>query len=551
MSDLTSIVLTNTATATLLAGAVFALERFVRRPALIHALWLVVLLDLFVPPLLHVGVIPAPPIPTRTVVAPTADAPASRELARSVERPAAAEMVSPAGSSLPDPGTLALMLWLAGTAGVVVLAGVRWLRFRRLCSIAAVADPGLQRRVIRVARRFGLRRPPRARRIDARVAPMLLGGIGGPELLFPSELLSRLDPGELDALIAHELAHARRGDHWVRCLELATSALYWWHPLVWWVRARLRRVEERCCDELVTRVLPERTRDYARGLLEAIEFLAHRHNAAPVLASGVGELRELEERLTMIMKSRPTRAMSRTLQGLAGAGCVAVLMLFPGPVEPSEDSATAGEYVTEEYARAEADARLQRELVGLEAQALNLEHELREIRQHQRRLQREWSRRFEPEDLERLEHEAERRDVEERRHESDRVRAEAELHREHRQRQRQRQLDELRSRHEDARAAVEARLREAEIAKTREILDRELQLAELKEAGELARTEQLAEAREALARARGRLDDERRAEGHGRDDDDEMRALFETLNREVESIQRSIEELEQQLRQVK
>jgi beta-lactamase regulating signal transducer with metallopeptidase domain len=73
-----------------------------------------------------------------------------------------------------------------------------------------------------------------------------LARASGPVLLLPRDLLDELTPDERDALLAHELAHVRRRDHWVRLLELAATALFWWYPVAWWARAALRRAEERC-----------------------------------------------------------------------------------------------------------------------------------------------------------------------------------------------------------------------------------------------------------------------------------------------------------------
>ena len=53
---------------------------------------------------------------------------------------------------------------------------------------------------------------------------------------------------EQDAVLAHELAHLKRRDHWVRRLEAIVLGLYWWYPGAWWARRQLERAEEECCD---------------------------------------------------------------------------------------------------------------------------------------------------------------------------------------------------------------------------------------------------------------------------------------------------------------
>src|SRR5205823_4185796 len=125
---------------------------------------------------------------------------------------------------------------------------------------------------------------------------------------------------------AHELAHLRRGDHWVRWLELLATAAYWWHPVVWWARRGLRTAEEQCCDAWVVWALPAARRAYADVLVDAVDFLSEARPALPPLASGVGEVRQLRRRLVMIMRGGVPRRLSRLglMVGLAGSVAAAV-----------------------------------------------------------------------------------------------------------------------------------------------------------------------------------------------------------------------------------
>src|SRR5205085_2360482 len=79
---------------------------------------------------------------------------------------------------------------------------------------------------------------------------------GRPRVLLPAALWARLSEAQRDALLLHELAHLRRGDHWVRRLELAVLGLYWWLPTVWWARREIQRAEEECCDAWVVWASP-------------------------------------------------------------------------------------------------------------------------------------------------------------------------------------------------------------------------------------------------------------------------------------------------------
>ncbi len=152
---------------------------------------------------------------------------------------------------------------------------------------------------------------------------------GGPLLLLPQQLLGRLTADERDALLAHELAHVRRRDHWVRFVEIAATALFWWYPVAWWARAALRRAEERCCDEWVLRVLPAGAGAYASGLLKSLAFVSGEADPLPIGASGAGPVHDLEARLKEILMARPLPRLAAPVRlGLAVAA-LAGLAVFP------------------------------------------------------------------------------------------------------------------------------------------------------------------------------------------------------------------------------
>jgi hypothetical protein len=149
-----------------------------------------------------------------------------------------------------------------------------------------------------------------------------------PRLLLPAALLPRLLPDQRAALLIHELAHYRRRDHWVRLLELIVGALYWWCPLAWWARRELSQAEEECCDAWVVWALPGAARAYATALVDTLDFLANTRPALPLAASGLGRVRHLQRRLTMIMRgrTRPSLTWCGALALLASAGVLLPLL---------------------------------------------------------------------------------------------------------------------------------------------------------------------------------------------------------------------------------
>jgi len=395
VNGLLTILAINASTAALLALVVAAVSRYVGRPAVTHALWLLVLLELLVPPLVEIAVLPRsePPAgesaPMASRVVPSAAPIPVLDASASVERGTSSKS---GAQARPTASTLIGAAWLLGVIAVVGLAAIRLRRFRRLIAGAATAPPGLQQRLDRLVRRMGLRRRPDLRLVPGRVSPLLLHRPGRLELLIPTALLPRLNAAELDALLVHELAHVKRRDYWVRYVELAAQALFWWHPVAWWARARLRRVEEQCCDGLVVRTLPDRAGDYARGLLKTVEFLAGHGSGLPALASGMGEVHHLEERLTIIVRQRHPRSLTAWQKTVLALAASALLLVFPTWADraPEDDV---------EQRDAQAGDALQLDLLDLEREAQELESQLNEVRARQMELQMQ------------LEHERQEREI--------------------------------------------------------------------------------------------------------------------------------------------
>jgi len=379
---------------TALAVAVGLVTRFVRRPEIVHALWLLVLLRMVVPPIFSLPVLPGEPA-TRTPTQP--ETPATPDLtgtdlagAMLALHPGVGrdpDRVPAAGDDLfamavrplervsvpqaPGARNAALVVLACGAVAVLAVASWRTLRFRRMLRIARPAGRRLHTSVRRLAGAIGVRRVPAVRLVPARVPPMLWALFGAPRLLVPDALLARLEPGGRDALLLHELAHVRRRDHWVRYLELAATALFWWNPVLWWARRRLRQAEEECCDAWVVRVLPGSARAYADAILATVRFVSRSPSALPPAASGLDLFRTLERRLTMILRpdrSRRLAAPARFALLVCAAAVLAVLPTRSGadaPDEPAPAEFAAELLATlEDGAAAKADEPHVREAVS-------------------------------------------------------------------------------------------------------------------------------------------------------------------------------------------
>jgi bla regulator protein blaR1 len=347
----------NAVAAAALALVAAAVARLSRRPALAHALWLLVLLKLVTPPLLPLPVSwsPAadrPKAALETTAVTNESAEQEEGAALPPETPdTTADVAAPAEepASLEAPAVPAavpwvdflLLAWAAGTLLWFAWAGLHVRRFRRLLRHARRGSEGLQAEADALARRLGLKQSPSVWLVPGAVSPMVWAVGQTPCVLFPSGLLDRLEDRERASLLAHELAHVRRWDHWVRLLEFVVSGLYWWHPVVWWARSELREAEEQCCDAWAVWALEGDGRPYARALLQAAAFISHARWPLPVGASGIGHVRSLKRRLTMVMQARTPRSLSWAGRVAVLALALLLLPLFAArgqPPAPAKDS---------------------------------------------------------------------------------------------------------------------------------------------------------------------------------------------------------------------
>jgi TonB family protein len=299
MERIVELALSNAASAAVLAVVVALVTLRMRRPVVVYALWLAVLLRLVAPPALEIALLPAggDPLAAQPVAVADADLVGATP-AEFQELPSITARRAALGG------------WGVGIVVAIAVAAVRGLRLRRVLAAGRPVADQLARRLAELGSRIGLRRAPRALCVPAAVPPMLWSLLGTTRLVLPVELMRRLSPEETDALLAHELAHLKRRDHWVRHLELAAGSIFWWHPVVWWATRNVRSSQELCCDQTVGRLLPGRHRAYASCLVKTAEYLSAVGNRPVVAASGMANLRQLKGRIKMIMSGSGDRSLS-------------------------------------------------------------------------------------------------------------------------------------------------------------------------------------------------------------------------------------------------
>ena len=126
---------------------------------------------------------------------------------------------------------LLLIIWGCGFLVVAVTRLRSWVRIRSLVSeIVPIESPRLE---------SPWRNSPVSAFAPGMMEPCVAGSFSVLFMLLPEGIADRLTEPQLEAVLAHELAHVRRHDNLWASLHMVVEAVYWFHPLVWWIGARL------------------------------------------------------------------------------------------------------------------------------------------------------------------------------------------------------------------------------------------------------------------------------------------------------------------------
>ena len=226
--------------------------------------------------------------------------------------------------------TWLLSLWLAGACLLLIKAVAAWLRARRLVTGELAPLPTeMGRAAERLAVSLGVKR---ARfHSSSRVASALVFGWLKPVIVLPAAAIGRLSEAEIEALLAHELAHVMRHDFLVNLLQTFAECALFYHPCVWWVSARMRHERELCCDDVAVAVCRDEIL-YSKALLRLEEL-----RMEPALAATGGRLRERIQRLLDTPETR--RISAAPVVALALLIGVSVALLAQNPPPPPEPPA--------------------------------------------------------------------------------------------------------------------------------------------------------------------------------------------------------------------
>jgi uncharacterized protein (TIGR03435 family) len=242
------------------------------------------------------------------IAAPVVSPAVSEAMLQIAEPISVATSFAPAARHAIDWAPIAIFVWACGFAAMIVIRLRSWLRIRAAIRASNLIDiPG---------------------QVEIRESPGLLEpGVVGffrPVLLLPEGIVERLTPLQLQAVLAHEICHVRRRDNLTSALHMMVEAVFWFHPFVWYIGARMVEERERACDEAVLSLGGE-PRDYAEGILSVCKLYVESPLACVSGVTGAN----LKRRIEAIITNRTGQRLNRVKKFVLASAGVAVLI---GPV---------------------------------------------------------------------------------------------------------------------------------------------------------------------------------------------------------------------------
>ncbi len=315
--------LSNLLVSAILAAIAWFIQKRYRAASLANLLWIMVLIKMITPPLFAIPLLEVGAIAAHNPVAVPALSELEDHLVANKLTDSRPVPQSAAGTRGPIwlPGLA--YAWVLISALLLAISLLRVIRFHYCLQRQLLpATEALSKLVRQVANQIGIRRLPRVAISQANLSPFVWWTGGRPLVVIPQLAIEGLAGDELRLIVAHELAHVKRRDYYVRWLEWLSGIALWWNPVLWVARRQLRTTEEIACDAMVVETIGAPRQQYARSLLNMAELLTTSTLRPPAVASAINSGGILEKRLTMIV--------SQTNLKLSNWMCLAVFLLAIG-----------------------------------------------------------------------------------------------------------------------------------------------------------------------------------------------------------------------------
>jgi bla regulator protein blaR1 len=230
-------------------------------------------------------------------------------------------------SALPEiPGAVVIAViavWLSGAIAVLTTAVRQWHRLTADARQSPQIVDGIVYDTLRsIERAEGVGTPITIVGATWPLEPGVIG-IWKPVLMWPRHLTAGLSDTEIETVVAHEVCHIVRHDNLLASVQIVVTAVFWFHPIVWWIGARLIDERERACDERVL-ALGRRPAAYAESILKTCRLCI----ASPLVNVAGVTGGDLKQRIAHIMRNEPSRPLDARRKA-AVLIAATVLLLMP------------------------------------------------------------------------------------------------------------------------------------------------------------------------------------------------------------------------------
>lgn len=166
-----------------------------------------------------------------------------------------------------------VICWLIGSGILLLRFAGGWVFTERLrMNAKIVVDKEWRARFGVIMAKMNISKAVEFRETAKVLTPMVIGAFS-PIVLIPIGLLSGFSTAQVEAILAHELAHIRRNDYLVNMLQSFVEVIFFFHPAIWWLSEKVRAEREHCCDDIALAVCGDKM-SLAHALVKVAEWQA-------------------------------------------------------------------------------------------------------------------------------------------------------------------------------------------------------------------------------------------------------------------------------------
>jgi beta-lactamase regulating signal transducer with metallopeptidase domain len=144
-------------------------------------------------------------------------------------------------------------------------------------------------------------------------SPVVFGHIK-PLILFPIGAINKLNPEQVEAILAHELAHIMRNDYIINIILTTIESIFYYHPAIWWISNQLKIEREHSCDDIAIKHIGDKL-EYAKSLV-ALQEIAISTPQLSLAFAGQSKSSQMVKRVSRLFIQN-TRAISVREKGIA------------------------------------------------------------------------------------------------------------------------------------------------------------------------------------------------------------------------------------------